>query len=172
MQRTDSLKRTLMLGKIEGGRRRGWQRMRWLDGVTDTVDMSLCSLQSWWWTGKTGMLQSMGSQRVRHNWATELNYTKPTHIVIVQWLSHDPRYWSMPGFPGLHCLLECAQTHVHWVSDAIQLFHSPSPLLLLPLIFLASGPFPICLLLASGGQIIGDSASPSVPTMDTPGWFL
>ena len=41
MQRTDSLKKTLMLGKIEGGRRRGRQRMRWMDGITDSMDMSL-----------------------------------------------------------------------------------------------------------------------------------
>ena len=45
MERTDSFEKTLMLGKIEGGRRRGGQRMRWVDGITDVIDMSLCRFQ-------------------------------------------------------------------------------------------------------------------------------
>ena len=64
----------LMLGKIEGRRRRGRQRMSWLDGITNSMDMSWVNSRSWWWTGRSVMLQSMGLQRVGHNWATELNW--------------------------------------------------------------------------------------------------
>ena len=77
MQRTDSFEKTLMLGKIEGRRRRGQQRMRWLDGITDSMDMGVwVNSGSWWWTGRPGVLWFMGLQRVGHDWATELNWTE------------------------------------------------------------------------------------------------
>ena len=135
--------------------------------------------RNWWWTGKPDVLQSMGSQRVIHNWATELIWTEPgksfytipsttnkcvlsfekpmslffffnfilfltflfrysSHIInCIQFSSvaHscptlcDPMDCSTSGFPVHHQLLELAQTHAHWVDDAIQPSHpllSPS----------------------------------------------
>ena len=76
MQRTDSFEETLMLGKIEGGKRRddkGWDG--WMGSPTQWTWVWVGS-RSWWWTGRPGMLQSMGSQRVGHDWVTELNWTE------------------------------------------------------------------------------------------------
>ena len=67
----DSLEKSLMLGKIEDRRRRGHQRMRRLDGITNARTMNLANSRRWWGTGRPGALQSMGSQRVGHDWVTE-----------------------------------------------------------------------------------------------------
>ena len=97
-------------------------------------------------------------------------------IVVVQSFSSvqlcNPRDCSMPGFPVLHCPLEFAQTHVHWVDDAVQSFHTLSTLFSsCAQSFPASGSFPMSQLFTSGGQSIGASVSASVLPLNIPGWF-
>ena len=79
MQRIDLLEKTLMLGKTEGRRRRGRQRIRWLDGITDSTDMSLSKLQELWWIGKPGMLQSTGY--TESDTTERLNWTELTLFI-------------------------------------------------------------------------------------------
>ena len=76
MRSANSLEKTLMLGKIEGGRRKGQQMMRWLDGITDSIAMSLSKLLEIVKNRSACMLQSMGSQRVGHNLETEQQQIK------------------------------------------------------------------------------------------------
>ena len=82
MRRIGSLGTTLMLGGIRGRRRRGRQRMRWLDGITDSMDVSWVNSGSCWWTGRPGVLGFTGSQRVRHDWATELNWSELMQLYL------------------------------------------------------------------------------------------
>ena len=89
MRRTDSLEKTLLLGKAEGGRRkvnRGWDG--WMASPTQWTWVWVNS-GSWWWTGRHGMLQSMGSQRVRHDWVTELNWTEHVRPKLPNYPFHE-----------------------------------------------------------------------------------
>ena len=80
MGKTDSLEKILMLGKIEGGRRRGWQKMRWLNGITDAMDMSLSKLQELVMDGEAWRAAVHGVTKVGHDWATELNWTEHVNL--------------------------------------------------------------------------------------------
>ena len=88
MRRVDSLEKTLMLGGIGGRRRRGPQRMRWLYASLTRWTWVWVNPGSWWWTGRPGMLRFMGSQRVGHDWVTEVNWTELRGSYVLFSLCH------------------------------------------------------------------------------------
>ena len=150
MRSVHSLEKSLMLGGIGGRRRRGWQRMRWLEGINDSMDVSLSELREMVMDREAwcAVIHGVSRSRTRLRDWTELNCTvnlkksgNETNLFSISLVLFssvaqscptlcDPMSHSTPGLPVNHQLPEFTQTHVHRVRDAIQPSHprsSPSP---------------------------------------------
>ena len=142
-----------MLGKIEGGRRMGQQKMKWLDGITNSMNMSLSKLWELVMDREAWCAAVQGSQRVWHDWVTELNWTElRLQQARLPCLSRTPRVCSNSCPSSWWCHPTISSSVVPF-SSCFQSFPS-------------SGSFQMSQLFAPGGQSIGVSASASVLPMN------
>ena len=179
MRRTDSLEKTLMLGKSEGGRRREQKRMRWLDGITDSWTWVWVSSYSWWWTEKPGICSPWGHKEwdttellnwIELSWVPIFSSIQFSCWVVFDYLwSHELQHARPP------CPSPTPRVHTNscpsspWYNPAIS--SSVVPVSSHLQSFPASESFQMSQLFTSGDRSIGVSASTSVLPMNIQDWF-